>query len=262
MSGAVFNVPPALRRGNDRQRESESIARGMALVKLMSDALGLTDLGRSRVLDVGCGHRLVQAILQHDLPLGHYVGIDVCLELIEYFHDQVNDSRFHFQYLNIHNPMYNPEGVPLSPEIRPLLDEHSFDIICLFSVFIHLAPHDYSAMLRMLRHYIRPDGRLIFSLLLNETTAGGHGFRDQLARDREHRGGEMLDGRGDLLTSAEGSGGPEFLDWDPQQPLKWAIYSRSHALRLIEEAGWQVESVHDPLDIIQHHIVCKPRPAC
>ena len=60
--------------------------------------------------------------------------------------------------------------------------DRTFDVIWLFSVFTHLAPHDYVTMLRLLRRYIRPDGRLIYTLFIDELTDGGHGFIDRVER--------------------------------------------------------------------------------
>lgn len=258
MSGVAFSVPRELRRGNLKYRELEFIAQGEALLRLLAEELGLPDLAGRSVLDMGCGSKLVEAILRYNLPVGRYVGVDVSRELIDYLQDTVRDPRFHFQYLNAHNQMYNPGGAPLDARTRLLLDEHSFDVVCLFSVFIHLAPHDYVAMLRMLRRYIKPRGRLIFSLLLNETSAGGHAFWDGLTREWSAAQREVLERRGAVVESFEGLEPPDFLDWDPVQPLKWAIYSRAHALRLIEGTGWTVESVNEPRDFIQHYIVCRP----
>jgi hypothetical protein len=48
------------------------------------------------------------------------------------------------------------------------MGRQQFDLICLFSVFTHLAPHDYVAMLRLLRRHATPDARLIFSLFVRD----------------------------------------------------------------------------------------------
>ncbi len=44
----------------------------------------------------------------------------------------------------------------------------------------------------------------------------------------------------------------------PNQPLKAAVYSRQHALELVESTGWEVESLNEPAEEIQHYMVCKP----
>jgi len=258
MTEVVFSVPAELRRGNIRQDEFEAVNQGVELIRLMSDTFGLKNLGKSSVLDMGCGCRLVQAILQEKLPIGRYVGVDVSAELIDFLAENVTDRRFHFQYLNIHNPLFNPEGEPLDAQTRLLLTKGSFDIICLFSVFIHLAPQDYVFMLRMLRRYIKPNGRLIFSLLLSETTAGGHAFCDGVVNGGPGDGRAASGQRRRFIEALANNDPPDFHDWDPEQPLKWAIYSRRKALQLVEGTGWAVEALHDPRDIIQHYMVCRP----
>ena len=258
MSDVVFKVPNHLRRGNVKHNQLESVNQGVALIKLMAREFGLEDLGQSRLLDMGCGCKLVQAFKQEDLPLGEYVGVDVFPDLIEFLQDEVDDPRFHFQYLNSHNAMYNPEGEPLSENTRLLLDEESFDIICLFSVFTHLAPHDYVAMLKMLRRYVKPGGRIIFSLFLNEATEGGHAFWDGVVRDWTENQEKIFGGKDEFIESVQDDDPVDFLDWDPTQPLKWAIYSRKNAMRLVEGTGWEVESLNDPVEIIQHYMICRP----
>jgi hypothetical protein len=55
MSGLVFKVPQALRRGNKRYNEEKSVAQGVELIQLMCRNFGIADFGSSSVLDMGCG---------------------------------------------------------------------------------------------------------------------------------------------------------------------------------------------------------------
>ena len=154
--------------------------------------------------------------------------------------------------------MYNPQGEPLSAATRLPIEENSFDIICLFSVFTHLAPHDYVAMLQMLRRYVKPEGKIIFSLFVNETTKGGRGYIDDIDKLWRSRP-EKLDSFKEVFEKGlEKAGPPDFIDYDRSQPLRWAIYSRENALRLVNGTGWEVESLNDPEEAIQHYMVCKP----
>jgi len=251
MSDLALHVPREFRRGGRANDEADSVNSAYGLIRLMCDKLGIPSLEGKTVLDMGCGTKLVQAILTRELPVGHYVGCDVYAEMIDYLRANVDDPRFEFHPLNFHNEMYNPDGEPLSAESRLPVEENSFDIICLFSVFTHLAPHDYNAMLKVLRRYIKPGGHLLYSLFVNELTDGGHGFMDRmlphimekLSKDKE-------------LAKTEPK---DFVDWDPNKPLWRAIYSRRHALELIEGTGWQVESLNEPEEYIQHYMVCTPQ---
>ena len=66
MSDLVLKVPRELRRGNKRYNEEKSVAQGVELVQLMCKNFGIADFGNSRVLDMGCGCKLVQAILDRN----------------------------------------------------------------------------------------------------------------------------------------------------------------------------------------------------
>jgi SAM-dependent methyltransferase len=259
MTKLALNIPTHLRRGHLKLREIESVESGVELISWMCGALGLEDLGSSSVLDMGCGCKFTQAILDRNLPVGRYVGADVYAEMIEFLQLNVDDPRFSFHHLNTHNEMYNPLGKPLSANTQLSVGEEKFDIICLFSVFTHLAPHDYVTMLKMLRQYIKPDGRLFFSLFIHEITEGGLGEMDAVMRafealDESAREKYRKNFEGDNLNNDP----PDFLDFIPEKPLKVAMYSRKHALELIENTGWEVESLNDPGELIQHSMICKP----
>lgn len=259
MAKLALHVPKSLRRGKLRAQEEESVESGVALISLMSRSLGLQDLGQSSVLDVGCGCKFTQAMLDRDLPVGRYVGVDVYQEMIDFLDSNVEDSRFSFHHLNTHNEMYNPEGEPLSATTQLPVGDEKFDIICLFSVFTHLAPHDYVAMLKMLRQHIKPEGQLIFSLFVNESTTGGHGHIDGFLKALEaHDPATQAKLRQQFMDSYDAGGMPDFQDAYPDRPLWVALYSREHALELVEDTGWKIESLNDPEQHIQHYMVCKP----
>lgn len=257
MSERVLQVPRGLRRGGKAGDEDESVESGLQLIQLMCKRLNLPDLGNSSVLDMGCGCKLVQAMLENDLPVGRYVGVDVFRDMIEFLQKRVTDNRFSFHVLNTHNEMYNKQGEPLTANTRLPVPESSFDVICLFSVFTHLAPHDYVAMLQMLRRYIKPDGTLIFSLFLLEPTTTGLSFIDGMQR-RLAADKEQLRRFETAYHANMKKGALDFVDFDPSQPLRWALYSRENALRLVQNTGWEVESLNDPEAAIQHYMICKP----
>ena len=248
MSDLRLSVPLEQRRGALRHDEQDYVESGHRLIQLLCRHLGRDSLADLAVLDMGCGTKLVQAMLDRDLPVGRYVGLDVNAEMIDYLKANVDDERFTFHRLETHNEMYNPDGEPLTPESRLPVEEHSFDLICLFSVFTHLAPHDYAAMLHVLRRYIKPDGMLLYSLFVNEPSDGGHGFIDKMLPSIEASLTEE-----DLQREP-----PDFIDWVPSKPLLIAAYSRRHALELVDGTGWQVESLNEPEEHIQHYIIARP----
>lgn len=258
MANNVLPVPRRLRRGGKAKDEQASIESGVRLIQLMSRNLNLPDLGGSSVLDMGCGCKLVQAILNYNLPIGRYVGIDVFPRLIKFLQTNVTDPRFSFHVQNTRNEMYNPQGEPLGPATNLPVEEASFDIICLFSVFTHLAPHDYVSMLQMLRRYIKPGGKLIYSLYIHETTKGGLGFMDGYSKSLNKYMEQSDQAKEKFIQGMTTNQTPDFWDFDPKRPLWGAIYSREHALRLVRDSGWEVESLNDPEQDIQHYMICRP----
>lgn len=239
-----LSVPAALKRGALKPDEQRYIDSGAHLLQRIPQWLRYDSLAGLSVLDIGCGTKFTQAILRDDIDIDRYVGVDVYEPMIAHLRAEVSDSRFEFHHMNTHNEMYNPTGQPLTADTRLPCGEQTFDIICLFSVFTHLAPHDYRSMLKMLRPYIKQEGHILFSLYLDETSKSGHGLIDSIATKY---------GQTDWKPSGE-----SFRDAYPGKPLQWALYSRDHALELIHDTGWNVLSVNDPEEHVQHFIVCSP----
>ena len=162
-SGAGLPVPRELERGAYADREDWLESARFAL-DLLARTLGREDLTGIELLDVGCGTKLVKALLDESLPIGHYAGIDVEPGVIEWLRAKVSDPRFEFHHLDAHNP----HGKPLASFDLLPVGARQFDLICLFSVFTHLAPPDFGAMLRLLRRHIQPGGKLLFSLYIKD----------------------------------------------------------------------------------------------
>lgn len=207
----------------------------------LCEHIGVRDLGDLDVLDFGCGVRFTQAFLNRGVPIKQYVGVDVSRNVIDFLRSNVADPRFAFFHLDAQNDLYNPAGQPLATMTLPELEGRQFDVICLFSVFTHLAPDDYVAMLKLLRRFVRPGGRLFYTLFVNERTDSGYGYADQHS-----------------TPALTGDDAPDFEDADPGKPLMFALYSRRHAVQLLEGTGWELLSLSPPNATMQHHILCAP----
>jgi SAM-dependent methyltransferase len=250
VAGKKLHVPELLRRGAER-REDATMDEAEWLIDHMCMHLGLANLGESEVLDFGCGVKFTQALINRSLPIRRYVGVDVEPDVINYLEAHVDDPRFEYHHLDAHNELYNPDGVPLSAEMAMSIEGQAFDVICLFSVFTHLAPHDYRAMLQLLHRFAKPTARLFYTLFINELTDNGRGLVDSLAS----KAGAALTSP---VVEPDDSPVPDFVDMNPSDPLRWAVYSRQYALALVDGTGWHVESVSPPDIHLQHHIVCRP----
>lgn len=254
----ILKIPKRLRRGQLRWDEQRSVASGVELLEIMGSSLGHADLTNVSILDVGCGCKFTQAILDRGLAVGQYTGIDVYADMIKFLREETSDPRFSFHHINTHNAMYNPLGKPLAADTKLPVEEASFDIVCGFSLFTHLAPHDYIAMLKVLRRYVKPTGHMFFSLFVNEETPGGLGRVDKFKKAMQQADQSQLDKHQSSFQKTQQEGTPDFIDAIPEHPLRVAMYSREYALRLVEDTGWRIDSLNDPLEHVQHYMICSP----
>jgi SAM-dependent methyltransferase len=219
-----LDVPEVLHRNAQDVAEIGYEHTGNALINLATRSAGLKNLMNTDVLDVGCGVRFTMTIINRKIPIKSYTGIEVHRPIVDFLQANVEayDGRFRFPYWNVHNQMYNPEGVELSSQEKLPLDG-TFDLIWLFSVFTHMNPKDSLAMLQILRKHIRTNGKLFFSAFIDDDLDG---FEDRI---KEH-------------------------------PLWYPCYGRKYMQSLVEQAGWLIETFHDkdPDNYIQHYFVCSP----
>ncbi|MHC4966397.1 MAG: class I SAM-dependent methyltransferase, partial [Planctomycetota bacterium] len=112
---------------------------------LYAFASGLVRLD-SRILDVGCGCGRFAATLR-DFGLagkrftGHYTGIDVDREMIEWCRAHFPANRFTFKLADVRNAVYNPGG---SRDEAPAFDlaDASQDFVFGMSLLTHLLEDD------------------------------------------------------------------------------------------------------------------------
>lgn len=249
---AKLDVPRKLNRSAYLdQAEHRRSAR--VLLALVADAAGRDDLSAVDLLDVGCGTKFSEAIVNDDLPIRSYHGADVNRDVIEHLSAHNPDPRFSYHHVPVRNDLYNPDAPQMGVDTDLGCGDRTFDVITLFSVFTHLPPDDYVVMLRLLRRHVRPDGVLFFTVFINELTEGGHSYTDKI--DRRMGGGRSSFSMAERQAYRDV---PPYLDADPTRPLTYAVYSREHALELIEGTGWEVVAVHDPIREAQHQVVCRP----
>jgi hypothetical protein len=110
-------------------------------------------------------------------------------------------------------------------------------------------------MLKLLRRYARPGGKLFFTVFIDEITDGGFGFSDKFNAAMKAADPATW------LDRVEGTPAhvvKPFVDVYPDQPLRVALYSREHAYDLIEGTGWAPIALLPPNRYAQHQFVCEP----
>jgi Methyltransferase domain len=163
--------------------------------------------------------KFTQALYGRKIPVKRYHGVDVNRRMIKFLIQNVKEPKFSCKYISIYNARYHRRGgEPLSADIDIGVPGQIFDLVCLFSVFTHLSPEDYQAMLHLTRKYVATDGTLIF---IDDTIEG------------------------------------DFVDLDPDFPLLKAVYRERAVREFADAANWSVTRIFRP-GKRQHRIVCRP----
>jgi SAM-dependent methyltransferase len=252
----ALQIPAQFNRGGTTVRNQAGAEESaLFLIAYICEVFGLDDLREKDVLDVGCGTKFTQAFVNHGFPIKSYTGVDVYGEMIEFLQENVDDPRFDYHHVDIRNELYNPDAPPMTEQTDLGVGDRTFDIIWLFSVFTHLSPYDYSVMLKLLRRYIRPDGRLLYTVFIDEVTDTGFGFTDNMYRALQAGAARDERVRESLATPREVQ---PFVDVYPSEPLRVALYSREYAHELIEGTGWTPLELRPPTKFSQHQFVLAP----
>jgi SAM-dependent methyltransferase len=219
-SDEAFDVPMRFRRGSLTKDQKASVDSAVTMINLTAQQLGVADLSQTSVLDIGCGTKFTQAFYGRHIPVKRYHGVDVDPEMIDFLSSAVKDEKFSYKHIDVYNARYYNAGERLSADTNLGVERRTFDLICLFSVFTHLDPTDFQAMLALTRRYIAPAGKLIFTAFID----------NKLSKD--------------------------FEDKDPGQPLLMALYREAALREFAGAAGWSVDKIFLPG--AQHWIVCTP----
>ena len=130
MSSSRLDVPRRFQR-SVRKDEEFAVMSARVMIPELARLCGHEDLGELSVLDVGCGVKFSQVLMNEGLPVGRYVGVDVYRPMIDFLRDNVSDERFEFHHVDFRNERYNPEGTAITAESRLPVPESAFDVICL-----------------------------------------------------------------------------------------------------------------------------------
>lgn len=224
MPSARLEIPTELQRNSPNVLAIGVEETGAAILDRGNRLLGWSDLAGRDVLDVGCGVRFTQTILNRALPVGSYTGVDVDAPLISYLTEHVDDRRFAFRHWNVSNAMYNPKGEPLETRPRlPVPRRARYDVIWMYSVITHTAPRDAEALFALARRHVKRGGGMLFSAFVDEAVE-------------------------------------TFEDRVPERPLLNAYYGEAYLRRLVSRAAWRVDARYDGWQdgVTQNLFVCRP----
>lgn len=221
----MLKPPNSLQRNAGRIRKYGIEETGKILLDYLSELTKSDTLRNEDILDIGCGLRFSQTIVNLNYKVGSYTGIDVNKEVISFLQQNTTSIDYlNYYHWDVYNDLYNQTGYLLNDEVTLPIGSKSYDIICLFSVFTHLNPFDADALLFTLKKHINKDGFLVFSIFIDDSVS-------------------------------------YFSDTDPENPLLRAYYSKKLISNLLSKNGWIIKQFKNPRKdkFIQHHLVCKKK---
>ncbi|CAN7295604.1 class I SAM-dependent methyltransferase [Aminobacter sp. LjRoot7] len=192
---------------------------GSLVLNSISRRLGWHSLAGMRLLDLGCGVRLARAIVNLQMPIGLYAGVDVNAASIAWLKENVQDARLRFEHLDMHNALYNPAGAHPADDELSRRGLTGFDAACMLSVVTHQDPDDTRKLLRMLHACVRPGGQLYFTAFLDEAIEA-------------------------------------YVDKEAGQPRAWTSYNPDFLIGLVAECGWAVKAIYAGSVLHQPALVC------
>jgi SAM-dependent methyltransferase len=162
----MLTVPADLNRNADDVTVEGHDASAKRLMREICDRTGLSDFLDTDVLDVGCGVRFTAAIVNLELGIKSYTGVEVHKPIVDFLTEEADDARFSFAHWDVQNDLYNSAGVPLA-SCDKLPVSKKYDQIWLMSVFTHTKPEDMAAMLSLFKKCIKEEGKLVFTCFVD-----------------------------------------------------------------------------------------------
>ncbi|MBF0560724.1 MAG: class I SAM-dependent methyltransferase [Alphaproteobacteria bacterium] len=226
----MFVVPEKfVRNAPHIAKHGPPVETGAWLLNYLARRLGRADLAGLDILDFGCGTRFTDTILNGNLPLNSYTGLDAWLEMINFLNAEAVplDPRLSYYKLNMRNNYYDKAGTPPRKVTElPFPQDRTFDLACLFSVITHQNPTEATSIFRLIRKYIRPGGHMFFSA--------------------------------DILDDV-----PLYREADENVPGCYSQYSYGALVQLLAMTGWQVvsfEKRENDSALILESLLCAPAP--
>ena len=161
-------IPDELQRNTEAVTKEGYETSGQRLMFLARGRTGLTDFSNTDILDIGCGVRFTVTIINREIDVKSYTGIENHEPIVDFLSKEVDDPKFHFIHWDVHNKMYNENGIPMSSFDELPVNGQYYDQIWLFSVFTHQNPGDALSLFNIIRKHIKDDGKLVFTCFIND----------------------------------------------------------------------------------------------
>lgn len=181
---------------------------GNVLLSSLRRRFGWHDFSDKRFLDFGCGVRFARTIVNLEIKIKLYAGIDLNRAAINWLRASISDSHLRFYHYDIANIFYHPNGPTCKDAIFPAVEGFGeFDGAGMFSVITHQPPDNSQFIISLLHKAVSPNGQMYFTAFLNES----------------------------IVDYAEGL---------PDVPGAQSHYNPSYLCGIVESTGWKVIDIY------------------
>lgn len=179
------------------------------------------------ILDIGCGSGRLAIPLTQVLDSGHYEGIDIFKDCINWCKDNItkNNPNFSFQHIDIKNTTYNPGGKIDASEFKFPFNDNSFDFCFATSLFTHMLPFSLINYVKEINRVIKPQKKC----LLNFYIFNEYSF-------------ELI--KQDKTTIKFIPTSENFLIKNPENPEEVVAYKESFIKKIISDSGFIIDSLN------------------
>jgi len=114
----------------------------------------------SKVLEIGCGCGRTAFALSNILDKGNFIGMDIERVSLESCKNQPAFIKkgFRFDFFDVHNDEYNPDGKERANTYKFPYDDNAFDVIFLVSVFTHMLTDEVKNYIVEISRMLKPGG--------------------------------------------------------------------------------------------------------
>ena len=219
-------VPDELQRNAVSVHNADDPAdTGAKLIDYMCRRIGIENLNNLDVLDFGCGVRFSQSIINRNVPVGSYTGIEVVKKIVDFLNRNVNTPKMSYHYVKSANNFYSPKSKSDNTKYVSQIKDKLFHLICMFSVITHQNPEEAAETFSKLRYHARPDGHMFFTAFVHEDDV-------------------------------------DFQELNPARPGQKCSYSSDYLANILDRSGWALKSI-EPANAeglpMQTSILCQPK---
>jgi len=127
----------------------------------------------SVVLDIGCNVGRIAIPLTQILTSGYYYGFDVVKNAIDLCQQTITPKfdNFEFEYLDVQNDNYNPNGSLDAKTIKFPYVDNTFDFVFLVSVFTHMHKAEIENYTKEIKRVLKKKGKAFITyFIINDKT--------------------------------------------------------------------------------------------